>query len=242
MTVIDAHEDDAVAEEAPPPEVVEVTDYYDSGAVREVAQIRGEELHGEVVLHREDGSIECRSHFNDGLLDGTVETFDERDELIQTADYVKGQLDGEVVAFENRRPTTRMTVRGGKQEGPTLTYDAAGRVTGRFEFVGGLQEGVSTWYGQDAGAVRTSEYEAGHLHGPTVDYLRDGKIHERTPYVEGLIHGEVITYDLKGEVDRKVVYEEGVPVEGGKEGASAEDDKRESKSFFGGLVDRLLGG
>ena len=211
--------------------------------------MRGEDLHGEAILYRESGGVECRSHFVDGILDGTVETFDERGELIQTADYLKGQLEGEMVLFANGRPTARMTMRGGKQEGLTLTYDAAGRVTGRSEFVGGLQDGVSTWYGQNGEVARTSEYREGNLHGPTLDYLPDGIIHEETPYVEGLIHGEVITYDLEGEVAEKVVYEEGVPVDDelgpagvGAEGASAEEDEEESESFFASLIDRLLGG
>ena len=50
MSTLDTSETDVVADESPEAVVREVTDRYDSGAVKEIGHMRGEELHGEVTL------------------------------------------------------------------------------------------------------------------------------------------------------------------------------------------------
>jgi uncharacterized protein len=204
------------------PALVEVVERYESGAVKEVATLRDGKPHGKVTLYREDGSLESSAEYDDGVLHGAVEVFDEAGRLSQTAVYLRGKIEGEVVVFTGGVVAMKMSMSGGKQHGPTTTYDEKGTLTGYSEFVEGLQEGESRWYGEDGQVIRTAQYRSGLLAGMMLDYYGDGAVRRATPYVDGVVQGEVVTYDQGGDVTEREVVE---PVPGASlESTDADSD------------------
>ena len=55
----------------------QVTECFDSGAIKQVANYLNGKLHGTVSQYREDGTLACESVFNDGSLHGSVKLYDE---------------------------------------------------------------------------------------------------------------------------------------------------------------------
>jgi antitoxin component YwqK of YwqJK toxin-antitoxin module len=66
---------------------------------------------GEALTYREDGSLQARSYYREGVLDGPFAAFHPNGQLAREGRYSLGKLDGEVVAYRSDAPTP-LSLRG----------------------------------------------------------------------------------------------------------------------------------
>lgn len=155
------------------------TFYYPNGQVeQQVPQNANGRQEGESVSYYEDGRVQSRSHWRDGLPEGRQSDYHKTGQLREAVEYRNGaRLDGPAETFdEDGKLRTRMTYVDGKLEGEMLTYYPDGTVASRNVMNKGKFNGLSTIYYRD-GKVRSTVNQINDApDGEEREYHPDGKL------------------------------------------------------------------
>ena len=161
------------------------TFYYPNGQVEQrVPQNAHGRQEGESVSFYEDGTVRSRSHWRDGLPEGTQSDYHKTGQLREAVEYRNGaRLDGPAETFdEDGKLRTRMTYLDGKLEGEMLTYYPDGTVASR------------------------NVMHKGKFNGPSAIYYRDGKVRSTVNQINDAPEGEEREYHPDGKLASLRVY------------------------------------
>ena len=85
-------------------------------------------------------------HADQGQLHGTMQAFDDKGLLVQSAEFVKGQQHGVTRVYTQGLLLSEQTFQAGMLNGPAQSFDAAGEVSCRMQYAGGELEGPVEYY------------------------------------------------------------------------------------------------
>ena len=177
------------------------TVYYPNGQIeKQVPQNARGMQEGESVSFYEDGTVQSRSHWRDGLPEGTQSDYHKTGQLREAAEYRNGaRVDGKAETFDDDgKLRTRMTYVGGKLEGEMLTYYPDGTVASRSVMNQGKFNGPSTFYYRD-GKLRSSVNQINDApDGEEREYHPDGKLASLRVYSDNGVLRSEQQYDAKG--------------------------------------------
>ena len=155
------------------------TYYYDNGQVeKHMPQNARGRQEGEALSFYEDGTLRSRSHWRDGLPEGTHSEYHRTGKLREATQYRDGlRVDGLAETFdEDGKLRTRMTYVDGQLEGELLTFYPDGAVASRSLMTKGKFNGLSTYYYRD-GKVRSTINQVNDApDGEEREYHPDGRL------------------------------------------------------------------
>lgn len=177
------------------------TYYYRNGQIeKQVPQNERGRQEGEAVSFYEDGTVQSRSHWRDGLPEGTQSDYHKTGKLREAAQYRNGaRVDGLAETFdEEGKLRTRMTYLDGKLEGEMLTYYPDGTVASRSVMNKGKFNGPSTFYYRD-GKLRSTVNQINDApDGEEREYHPDGKLASLRVYSDNGVLRSEQQYDAQG--------------------------------------------
>jgi antitoxin component YwqK of YwqJK toxin-antitoxin module len=134
------------------------TTYYESGEIKEKANIIDGKLEGEALSYFESGEIEAKTNFVDGQQQGEIIKYYKSGEIKEKTNIVDGQPQGEAIQyFKSGEVKVNANFVDGKLEGEVIQYFESGEVKVNANFVDGKLEGKVTYYAKK-GKIENIEY------------------------------------------------------------------------------------
>jgi antitoxin component YwqK of YwqJK toxin-antitoxin module len=161
-------------------------EYYPNGQVFVEGQYKRGRQNGEWLYYFDNGKLNRKATFVDGLPDGSREIF---------------RADGTLLA--------KRGFKDGKRDGEWITYDKSGKQPVREEhYVDGKPDGVWKVWFPDGKLKQQITLREGERHGTSTEWDESGEKRAEVNYVDGKLHGTVTRWFPGG---RKVVqrYNEG---------------------------------
>jgi antitoxin component YwqK of YwqJK toxin-antitoxin module len=158
----------------------------------------------------QEGRLVRKFTLANGLIDGTMESYDAAGVLESTMAFSQGKLHGPCFYGTGKRVTLEMAFENGVQQGWMNTYHENGELQSCVQYQEGLMEGLHQVFDDKKGLVRTAFYVQGQLDGEVVTFYPDSKQSADTQtYKAGLLDGPTTRYDSKGRVFQAYLYKAG---------------------------------
>lgn len=168
--------------------VGDYTFYFPSGKVAlRVAQNAQGQQDGEAVQYHEDGSVQARGHWRNGVREGKHSEYHKTGKLSEEITYRNGErVDGLAETFhDNGQLSSRTNYVDGEMDGELLTYYPDGTVESRSTRRKGKLNGTSTFYYPDGKVKNTQDYVNDAADGWSRSWRQDGKLEKECRFVKG---------------------------------------------------------
>lgn len=162
--------------------------YFPSGKVAlRVAQNAQGQQDGEAVQYNEDGSVQARGLWRNGVREGKHSEYHKTGKLSEEITYRNGeQVDGLAETFhENGQLSSRTNYVDGEMDGELLTYYPDGTMESRSTRRKGKLNGTSTFYYPDGKVKSTLDYVNDAADGWSRNWRQDGKLEKECRFVKG---------------------------------------------------------
>lgn len=189
---------DSSTEDGNKTEVIEVNDQF-SGQRLKTVTLKDGKPHGELIIYNEDGTVSHKLNFVDGVLSGPAEIF-QGDQILMLTYFKNGQQDGETTMFMNQKKSSVMHYKGGKLNGPFLSYDDQEHLIREVNYVEGKMDGECLVYYPDGSIMERSTYKDDKLEGEVARFYQTGEVREISNYENGVPIGYIDTYDINGNL------------------------------------------
>jgi antitoxin component YwqK of YwqJK toxin-antitoxin module len=195
-------------------------------------------LHGKQVAYYPNGTVKLESFYNNGILDGTKKSFNDNGELIFSACYKRGHIEGEVFhkrldgleevqCYRDNHPegtwqlyypshptfgrvkALEATFSNGLLQGEYLEYNQTGQLSFKVFYEQGMQEGSACIYSLDGRILMTAEFQKGELQGAFRCFYPSGALQKEGMYVHDVLEGEEKRFHENGLLAQVSFYKEG---------------------------------
>ena len=179
------------------------------------------------------GMLKQKAHFNKGMMEGEVKTYDKSGRLISVENYKSGLKEGKAVAYNFSNgfvAEQRFTYRKGRLEGPRNAYNMAGTLVGVETFKNGRLEGAREIFYSTGKIYSRVNYEDDLMHGPRITYYENGDIMYKENFDRGKLQGQRAGFYPGGKIYLQENYNNNL-----LEGARAvygEDGALKQKQFY----------
>ncbi len=144
-------------------------------------------IHGVMTICDDDGNIEEKFTYEDGVLNGSAEFYKNNMPLMFIS-FKNGVIDGPATMFNNGIKSSEVNFKNGLMEGHFTSFDNHGQV------------------------VRDITYLKGKMNGDCYSFFPNGVLQEQSFYVNDLLNGEVKRYYPSGAILEISQFENGNPV------------------------------
>jgi len=158
---------------------------------------KNSEARTETLRHEESG-ITIISNYLGNMLEGEQKTLGANDELIQSASFKAGKLDGKFQLFDQKKLKTEQRYQQGKQHGESSYFDAENNKIGTANYAEGERDGITEWKTSEGKVSTRSSYKEGQLDGEQLEFHTNGNLRKKSLYKLGEIQGEVEYFETSG--------------------------------------------
>ncbi len=151
----------------------------------------------ETLQHAESG-ITIISSYLGAMLEGEQKTLGAKDELIQSASFKAGKLDGKLQLFDQGTLKTEQQYQQGKQHGESSYFDTDGNKIGTAHYANDKLDGISEWRTSEGKTTTRSSYKQGKLDGEQLEFYANGNLRQRSIYKAGEIQGDIESFEANG--------------------------------------------
>lgn len=155
--------------------------------------------HGETVIYDSKGNISCKLQYDEGVLSGPAEFYNDGSPLMFCS-FKNGKQEGEATFFNNGTKSAKAFFRNGVFEGEFTSYDSDGNIIRVAEYVGGQQHGLCQAFYPDGTLLEQSMYKNGKLDGQFARCFPSGSVMEISNYKDGVAYGYIDKYDTSGRL------------------------------------------
>lgn len=138
-----------------------------------------------------------------GIPHGKSVIYNEKDEILQQANFKEGLLDGEMIIYEENKMKMKMNFKNNLQHGETYFYNKEENVLGVETYANGLKEGKCEWKDLKGNLLFTENYHCNKLNGEKLEYYENGKVKKRSIFSDGELTGKAEEFYKNGWKKRK---------------------------------------
>lgn len=108
----------------------------EEGAIIKKSEFYNDTLIGESLVYYNNGKVQSIRHYNMGVLDGKVITYDSKGGIIDQFSYKNGMLDGHLERY-NQNLKLSANFMNGKLDGKFIIYDEKTKINSEIDFKNG---------------------------------------------------------------------------------------------------------
>ncbi|NBC06267.1 MAG: hypothetical protein GVY26_03635 [Bacteroidetes bacterium] len=144
--------------------------------------------------------------------EGLYQQFDEKDRLLEEAQYKNDTLHGMRILYYEQGDTQIVEhYQYGRFEGPYRTYYEGGALEQEGQYVDNEMTGYWKRYYENGQLMEKVQFENNIENGPFIEYYENGALKAEGAYLDGdNEHGLLKLYDESGELIRKMECERGI--------------------------------
>ena len=170
---------------------------------------------GSILTYRENGQLEFKEDYRNGVPHGVHEYFFENGQLEKRKNYKSGQTHGvEESFFKNGKRRSIIHYKNGLPNGQSKTFFDTGNPRYEGNVIKGVAEGIHTRYSERTGFVVTKAgFKNGLLNGKCQSYYRNkinnGVINFQGHFINNVPHGSMEWFRKDGSLHTKIEYIKG---------------------------------
>lgn len=152
-------------------------EYYKNGQLFAEGQYRRGRQQGEWTYYHDNGTVNRKVTYDDGLPDGSVEVRRADGTLMAKRSFDKGHRTGEWITYDDtgKQPLREEHYENGRPSGEWKFWFPDGQLQRTVNFKDGKREGLTTEWIEDGSKRGEVSYANGVADGPTTIWLKDGR-------------------------------------------------------------------
>lgn len=156
---------------------------------------------GLVLQYGTKGVKQYRSHYKNGVLDGTTQAFNGDGKVSLSYEFVDGILQSLITRYDLNTgfKNEEYIFKDDKVQGPFTRYDNKGNVIAKGHYLDGKIDGIYTEYNVNGQKSRTTPYKNDVIEGVQITYFASGAIFSKQTYKAGKASKTWMTYYESGE-------------------------------------------
>ena len=159
---------------------------------------------GEAFWYSQNGRLECKLYYKNGVRNGIKENYDKEDKVWLRQYYKDGKKHGSSEMYSNGKIINKSEYRADKKHGLSQTFSDDNLITETY-YENDLKHGTSKNYGSNGKLTVEANYKNDKRDGNYLVY-NDGQLMTETNYKDDLQHGLSTTYALgKKNMDAEFV-------------------------------------
>ncbi len=159
---------------------------------------------GEAFWYSQDGRMECKLYYKNGVRNGLKENYDNEGKVWLSQEYKDGKKNGISEMYSSGKLVNKSAYKGDKKQGLSQTF-SGDHVTTEAYYENDLKNGISKTYSLDGKLATEISYKDNKRNGVYRVY-NDGQIITETNYRDDLQNGLSTTYSLgKKNMDSEFV-------------------------------------
>ncbi len=152
-------------------------EYYKNGQLFAEGQYRRGRQQGEWTYHHDNGQIDRKVTFDNGLPDGDVDVYRADGTLSAKRAFDKGKRSGEWIVYDDtgKQMLSEEHYRDGQRDGVWKSWFPSGQLQREITFKAGKPDGVAKEWNEDGSQRGEISYTDGLPDGTTTIWLTDGR-------------------------------------------------------------------
>jgi antitoxin component YwqK of YwqJK toxin-antitoxin module len=152
-------------------------EYYKNGQLFAEGQYRRGRQQGNWTYYHDNGTVNHKVTFEDGLPNSQVEVYRADGTLMAKRNYSKGLRTGDWITYDDtgKQPLREELYNEGQPEGEWKSWFPSGQLQRQIAFKDGKRTGIAKEWNEDGSQRGEVTYADGELDGPTTIWLPDGR-------------------------------------------------------------------
>ena len=185
--------------------------YGENGLIKQESNYIKGKLNGNYKEYNDFGDLILIELYQNGLINGKQERFNNQKIKISEANFIKGIAEGEEkIYYDSGKLKIQRSYKQGNLDGAAKTFYENGNLEELSSYIKGIENGVSKDYYENGNVKLEGLTKNGKAHGPFKSYFENGKTQysgtiDTSSLAEGHFIGELFAYNEDGTLKSKMI-------------------------------------